>query len=77
MYHVPGDQSVTAHNYIAHQSYDLNSVKREQREGKFRKIHAENQMVLERIMSQKPSVNMDEIRKWSKKQREIKRNMSN
>ena len=61
MFHVPSDMGVVESTYFQRPSFDMTRIKREQRDTASRKLQNENQKVLDRIMSSKPSIKLEEF----------------
>ena len=61
VFHAPSDNTVTASTYIARPTYNMTSIKAQQRETANRELQEENQKVLARIVGSKPTVNVDEF----------------
>lgn len=63
----PGDKAMLDAKYVEHQTWNQQKVMKSQRNERFKQIHVENQKILDRIMCQKPSFQLEEIKKWNKK----------
>jgi len=61
VFHVPSDHTVTSATYIPQQTFSMSKVKRDQREMAYKRLHEENQKVLERIVSQKPTIQIEKL----------------
>ena len=77
VFHVPSDNTVVASTYIAKQTYNMTSVKENQRNTANRKLQEENQKVLDRIVSSKPVVCVDDLIKHERNYKKLKKMHNN
>ena len=66
VFHAPSDNTITAAKYFERPSYSIDTVKREQRQVASDKLQAENLKVLDRIRSSKPTIKMEELRRFER-----------
>lgn len=65
--------SVVESTYFPRPSFDMTRIKREQRDTASRKLQNENQKVLDRIMSSKPSIKLEEFIKHEREYKKLKK----
>lgn len=66
MFHAPSDNTITAAKYFERPSYSIDAVKREQRAHANDRLQAENLRVLDRIRSSKPTIQMEDLRRFER-----------